>query len=156
MSFFDNLSKAASDLFGSITPQQASQAAGDHVQDMEPNELANHLQQSVGTMDTSSLAALGQQLLSTFTSHASYSGDGAQAAQEAGTSAEVVAQGSPQAVAAVIDYAKSNPQVLQEAASAFMQRNPEALQQLAPQLLQGIMGRIRGGDAPSAPPADQQ
>jgi hypothetical protein len=68
----------------------------------------------------------------------------------------MVASGSPQGVAALIDYAKSNPQVLQQAASAFMQRNPAALQQLAPGLLQGIMGHLGGGQAQSAPPADPQ
>ncbi len=142
MSFFDNLSRMAGDLLGSVSPQQAAQAASDHVSEMDPNELAGHLQSSLGNMDSSQVAALGQRLLETFTAHPSYQGDGAQAAAEAGTSEAEVASGSPNAVASLIDYARSHPEVLQAASSAFVQRNPEALQQLAPELLSGIMGRL--------------
>jgi hypothetical protein len=144
MSFLDNIAKMASQVLGSVQPQEAGQAAGDHVSQMDPSELAGHLQQSLGTMDKSSLMALGQQMLQTFTSHSAYQGDGAQAAQEAGTSQEAVASGSPDAVSSIVAYAKNNPQVLQAAATAFMQRNPQALQQLAPGLLSGIMDRISG------------
>lgn len=145
MSFFDSIGKMAESLLPGVTPEDASKAAGDHVSQMDPNELAGHLTQSVGSMDQTSLMALGQQLLHTFTNHDAYSGDGAQAAREAGTTQEAVAGGSPDAVASLIAYAKSNPQVLQAAANAFMQKNPGALTQLAPGLLSGIMSRLSGG-----------
>jgi hypothetical protein len=151
MSFFDNLAKAASQLLGDANPQDVAQAASDHTASLDPSELAGHLQQSLGTMDQSSLTGLGQQLLQTFTNHGAYSGDGAQAAEAAGTSADAVASGSPEGISALIDYAKSNPQILQTAVSAFMQRNPQALEQLAPGLLSGIMGRL--GINPSAAPS---
>jgi hypothetical protein len=58
-------------------------------------------------------------LLQTFTEHESYNGDGAQAASEAGTSSDEVAQGSPTAISALVQYAQSNPQVLQTVLSKF-------------------------------------
>lgn len=153
MSFFDNLTRMASSLLGNVSPEQATQAASDHVADTDPNELAGHLQSSLGTMDASQVGALGQRLLETFTAHPSYQGDGAQAAAEAGTSEAEVASGSPNAVASLIDYARQHPEVLQAASTAFVQRNPEALQQLAPELLSGIMGRL-GINPGATPPAE--
>ncbi len=157
MSLFDNLSKMAGELLGNVSPQEATQAASDHLSEMDPNQLAGHLQSSLGSMDTSQVAALGQRLLETFTAHPSYQGDGAQAAAEAGTSEAEVASGSPNAVASLVDYARNHPEVLQAATSAFVQRNPEALQQLAPELLSGILSRLGinpGGTPPQPNPTN--
>jgi hypothetical protein len=152
MSFMDNLTKMAGQLLGGVDQQSAANAAGEHVAQMDPQELAGHLKDSVGSMDPSTLTALGQHLLETFTSHQAYSGDGAQAAAEAGTSAEAVASGSPAAISSLVEYAKGHPEVLQTAASAFMQRNPGALTQLAPGLLGGIMAKL--GINSGQPPAE--
>lgn len=142
MGFMDNLAQAAAGLFGGASPQQTADAASAHVENTDPNELADHLTQSVGTMDQSNVASLGKQLLESFTNHGSFAGDGNAAAQQAGVTQDAVASGQPGAVGALLQFAKSNPAVLQTAASAFMQRNPGAIGQLAPQLLQGIMGRL--------------
>jgi hypothetical protein len=143
MSFMDSLGKMAEGLVGGASPKDAAAAASDHVQGMDPSELAGHLTQSVGSMDPSALQGLGQQLLATFTKHEAFAGDGAQAAAAAGTDADAVASGSPNAISALIGYAKDNPAVLQSAASAFLERNPGAIGQLAPGLLSGIMARLK-------------
>jgi hypothetical protein len=138
---FDNLLKIASEALGS-NQQQTAQAASDHVAGMDPNDLASHLQQSLGSMDGSSLAGLGQQLLKAFDSHPASPASGGDAAAAAGTDSQAVASGSPDAISSLIAYAQSNPQILQAASSAFMQHNPQALTQLAPGLLQGILGKL--------------
>jgi hypothetical protein len=152
MSFMDNLTQMAGQLFGGANAQQASTAAGEHVAGMDPNELAGHIQQSLGSLDTGNLAALGQQLLASFTAHPP-APDGPEAAVEAGTTAEAVASGSPNAISSLVDYAKSHPEVLSAASTAFMQHNPQALEQLAPGLLSGIMDRFKGGQTTAAPDA---
>jgi len=141
MSFLEGIEKKAGDLLGD--PQQSADAASDHVQSMDPGELAGHLQQSLGSMDQSTLSSLGQQLLQTFNSHPSSPADGDTATQNAGTDSASVAAGSPDAVAAMIDYAKNNSSVLQGAASSFLQGNPDAIKQLAPGLLGGILDRLK-------------
>jgi len=141
MPFMDDLSKLAGEYLGGASPQQAADAASAHVQSMDPNDLAGHLTQSLGGMDQSSLQSLGTQLLSSFTQHPA----GADAAaQQAGVSPTDVAAGDPGAVGTLVNYAKSHPEILQNAASAFMQKNPGAIGQMAPGLLQGIMGRLGG------------
>ncbi|HMD03527.1 MAG TPA: hypothetical protein VKG44_11240 [Candidatus Baltobacteraceae bacterium] len=137
MSFMDNLGKMASGLLGGNQgAEQEGQAGGS-------GEMVQQLVQHVcsGNMDQSTLTGLGQQLLTTFTSHSAYQGDGAQAAAEAGTTQEAVAQGSPNAIASLVQYAQSNPQVLSAAMTAFSERNPQALAQFAPGLLQHFTGQ---------------
>jgi hypothetical protein len=145
MSFMDGLEKMVGQFMGGASPQQAADAASEHVASSDPNELAGHLQQSLGSMDPSSLSGLGQQLLESFTNHPASTEDANAATASAGVSAADVASGDQGAIGSLIAYAKSNPQVLQSAASAFMQKNPGAIAQLAPGLLQGIMGRLGGG-----------
>jgi hypothetical protein len=144
MSFFDGLEKMATDFLGSATPQQAADAASDHVQNADPNDTADHLTQSLGSLNPQMLSNLGQQLLSSYTNHASYAGDANSATQEAGVSQDAVAAGEPGALGMMLQFAKNHPEVLQNAASAFMQKNPGAIGSLAPGLLQGIMGRLGG------------
>ncbi len=145
MSFMDGLEKMAGGMLGGATPEQASSAAADHVANTDPSQRADHLTGSVGSMDQSWLSNLGQQLLQTYTNHQGYAGDANTATQEAGVSQASVAAGDPGAVASMLQFAKNNPQVLQSAASAFMQHNPGAIASLAPGLLQGIMSRFTGG-----------
>jgi hypothetical protein len=144
MSFFDGLEKMATDFLGNATPQQAADAASDHVATADPNQTADHLTQSLGSLNPQMLSNLGQQLLSSYTNHASYAGDANSATQEAGVSQDAVAAGEPGALGMMLQFAKNHPEVLQNAASAFMQKNPGAIGSLAPGLLQGIMGRLGG------------
>ena len=159
MSFLDNLTKMAGQVLGNATPEQTADAAASHIASADPSETADHLLQSIPNMNSGSLMALGQQLLSTYTQHSSYAGDANTATQEAGVSQDAVAAGDQGAVGTMIAFAKNHPEILQSAAtpnslqadrvlaSAFMQKNPSALTSLAPGLLQGIMGKLGGGAA---------
>ncbi len=142
MSFFENIGSLAEDLLGGASPQQLAEAVAQHVQNADPDELGQHLTESLGTLDGDGVAQLGRHLLQSFTNS---SGAGAsETAAAAGTTEAAVAAGDGGAVGALIAYAKGNPQVLQEAANAFIQRNPGAIAQLAPGLLQGIASRLGG------------
>jgi hypothetical protein len=138
----DNITKMASGFLGGADPAQAAGAASDHVAGMDSGELADHLQQSVGSLGPSSLQALGQHLLSSFTN--STGGDADAAAQAAGTTSDAIASGSPSAISALIDQVKNNPGALQSAASNFLGSNPGAIASLAPGLLSGIMAKLGG------------
>jgi hypothetical protein len=149
MSFMDGLEKMAGGLLGGATQQQTVDAAADHVAQTDPSQLADHLTDSVPSMDQSSLSNLGQELLKAYTNHQSYSGDANSATQEAGVSQAAVAAGDPGAVGMMLQFAKMHPEVLQSATTAFMQHTPSAISQFAPGLLQGILGRLGGAQAPN-------
>jgi len=146
MGFMDQFAKMAEGMAGG-GDQQAANAASEHVENADPSETADHLAQSVPNMDHGALVSLGTQLLHHFTSNSSFAGNGNDAAQAAGVDPSDVKAGDPGAIQSLLQYAKQNPQVLQSAASAFMQHNPGAIASLAPGLLQGIMGRFGGGAA---------
>jgi hypothetical protein len=134
MSFMDNISKAVGGLFGGAGGADAGAAA---------QNLTGHL----NSMDPATLGTFGQQLLNTFTSHTGYPGDGAQAAAAAGTTPEAVASGAPGAIGSLISYAQQNPQVMQACMTAFQEKNPAALAQFAPGLMQHLTGKPPEGTA---------
>ncbi|MBC5822647.1 MAG: hypothetical protein GIX01_11800 [Candidatus Eremiobacteraeota bacterium] len=144
MSFMDELGKAAQSL-GNADPQQTAAAASDTVNQADPDDLADHMTQSVGNLDGGSLSKLGGELLQAFNKSGDSAPDADGAAQAAGVSQDAVAGGEPGAVDALLQYAKAHPDVLKSAAGAFLQKNPGAVGSLAPGLLQGIMGRLGGG-----------
>jgi hypothetical protein len=141
MSFMDNIGKLAGNLLGGASPQAAATAASEHVGSMDSGELAGHLTQSLGGMDRSQLVGLGQQLLQSLSNHPAV-GSADAATQAAGTTTEAVAAGEPGAIGALLNLAKQHQDVIQSAASSFFQQHPSAISNLAPGLLQGILGRL--------------
>jgi hypothetical protein len=105
MSFLDQFSKLAGSFLGDPNAS--------------PADLAAKVQQQVGSMGDDDRQNLGATLLQTFTEHDAYQGDGNQAATEAGTTSDEVAQGSPSAVSALVGYAQAHPQVLQTVIGKF-------------------------------------
>jgi hypothetical protein len=110
MSLFDMLKNAAGDLLGTVIA---------HETNANPSELADNIVKRIDSLDETSLINLGQQLLESFTRSDSYPSDGGQAADEAGTTAEAVASGSPNAIARLITFAKNHPQILQSISGSF-------------------------------------
>jgi len=138
MSFMDGISKFAAGLFGGGANQdQVTQAASDHIASLDPATLAGHLKASLPTMD------LGQSLLNAFNTHTMSPADAEAASNAAGTTADAVAAGNPNAVSSLIDYAKQHPELLSTASQAFTSGNYAALQQMAPGFVGEIMSRIQ-------------
>jgi hypothetical protein len=109
MSFLDQFSKLAGNLLGNPNAS--------------PSDLTSQLQQHIGSMSDDDRQNLGTTLLQTFTEHSSYQGDGDQAAAEAGTTSDQVAQGSPSALNAIVQYAQAHPEVLQTVVTRVFARS---------------------------------
>ncbi len=133
----DFLMNEARSLLGNADPQQVGDAARDHVADVPPDQLAQHLTDGARNLDQGGLAALGQSLLGALAQHGH---DEAQA-QDAGVDTAAAANGDQGNVVALIQHAKDNPAALRDAAVQYVQQNPQVLTQL-PGLLQGIMGKL--------------
>jgi hypothetical protein len=142
MSFMDGLSKLAGSFFGNADQSQVAQAASDHIDSLDPNTLAGHLKDSLGTMDQGSIAQLGQSLLSAFDSHPASPSDAEGASAAAGATSDAVASGDPGAVGSLIDYAKQHTELLSTATQAFTQGNIASLSQMAPGFVSEIMSRL--------------
>jgi hypothetical protein len=110
------------------------------LQQLSGEQIGNVLQAGAGQADDATRASLGQQLLDAFTNHVPFTGTGADAAVHAGTTEEAVQSGTPDAITAIVNYAKGHPEVIQAATTAFVTKNPEVLKQLGPSLLSGLFG----------------
>ncbi len=133
----DFLMNEARSLLGGADPQQVGDAARDHVGDVPPDQLAQHLTEGAQNLDQGGLASLGQSLLGALSQH----GQAESTAQDAGVDTAAAAGGDQGNVVALIQHAAQNPDALRDAAVQFVQKDPQVLTQL-PGLLQGIMGRL--------------
>ncbi len=133
----DFLMNEARSLLGGADPQQVGDAARDHVADVPPDQLAQHLTEGAQTLDQGGLASLGKTLLGALAQH----GHDESTAQDAGVDTAAAADGDQGNVVALIQHAAQNPAALRDAAVQFVQKDPQVLTQL-PGLLQGIMGRL--------------
>jgi hypothetical protein len=132
MSFYDNVASRVSHWFGGdVTVEDAVKAAAAHVCQMDGNELADHLQQSLPTLDGSARAALAAHLTNALPELAG--GESGAAAKESG---------SPEALSSLIEQARNNPSQLRDAVSDFIRATPEAVTKLSPGLVDGIKSRL--------------
>jgi hypothetical protein len=136
---FENLMNEAQSLLGQTSPQQVGDATRDHVEQTDPNELAQHLAQGAQGMDGGQLSTLGRTLLGALANR----GHDESQVRDGGVDAQAVQNGDRQNVVALIEHAQQNPGALRDAAVQFVHQNPQVLQQL-PGLLQGVLGRLRG------------
>lgn len=113
----------------------------DLIKKLSGEQLGDMLKNGVSQTDDATRGSLGQHLLDAFTNHEPYIGTGAQAAAEAGTSAESVQNGVPGAIGTLIEYAKAHPEVIQAATTAFLTRNPSVLAEIGP----AVLGKLFGG-----------
>ncbi len=119
MSFLDGLGKMVGQ-FTQSNPQGVS-------------EIAGHLMASVPGLDDATKASLGQHITDALAQvHGS---DADTIAQQAGTSTEDVAAGNEGALQKIIGLAQQHPEMLQAATQAFAERNPQALMQFAPAIM---------------------
>jgi hypothetical protein len=112
----------------------------DLIKQLGGGQLGDMLHNGSTQVDDTTRASLGQHLLDAFTNHVPFTGTGADAAAQAGTSEAAVQSGDPGAVGALINYAKAHPEIIQTATTAFLERNPAVLAQIGPSVLGSLFG----------------
>jgi hypothetical protein len=63
---------------------------------------------------------------------------------DAGVPTDDAKNGDPDALSALLQHAAGDPGSLKDAAVSYITNNPQLLQQYAPRLMQGILGRLGG------------
>ena len=143
MSFLDNLGNFANEargLLGQAAPDDVSQAAQDHVDSMDSTKLGDHLADSVSHMNTDTVAQFAQTLLASLKQN----GHAESEVNDAGIDTAAASSGDAGSVIDLIEHAKDHPEALAAAAKQFVQSNPAAVQQFAPDFLKGIIARLTG------------
>lgn len=113
-------------------------AAEEHLGGLDSREIVNHLLGMVPNMSDDARAELAQTVLGAL----GQNGTDESTVQDAGVATEDAKNGDPDALNALLQHAASDPASLKDAAVSYITNNPQLLQQYAPALMQGILGRL--------------
>lgn len=114
-------------------------AAEKFIAKMDERDFAAAIAQTERSMNPEARAALVEAILDAFRERGESSED---AAEGAGTTADGIAGHNPEAIAALLRYAQTNPGLLKEAATTLIELHPELLSQFSPDLIAGISARL--------------
>jgi len=137
---FGDLLGEAEKLLGTTSASDLQAAAEAHLGGLDSGEIVNHLIGMVPNLPDGAAAELAQTVLGALGQNGSSESD----AQDAGVPTDDAKTGDPAAVGALLQHAASDPASLKDAAVSFITNNPQLLQQYAPGLMQGILGRLGG------------
>ncbi len=139
---FDNLLGVAKSLLGSsgagVSTDQVAGAVADHVGGLDATELVNHLTGMIPNLPDN----VRSELASTVVGALGQAGTSANDVSAAGVPVTDALSGDHAALGALLQQATSNPAGLKDAAVQFISNNPQLVQQYAPALLQGVLGKL--------------
>jgi hypothetical protein len=135
---FGDLMGDAEKLLGNASPGDVQDATEQHVGSLDPGELVNHLIGMVPNMPEGARSALASTVLGAL----GQNGESESDVQAAGVPTDDAKSGDPAALTTLLQHAASDPSSLKDAAVSYITSNPQMIQQYAPKLLQGILGRL--------------
>jgi NAD(P)H-dependent FMN reductase len=125
--------------FGNVPVQTLVDAVEKHVARMEDAALADVLRNGVLTMSHDARSALVASIFDAFRDRGESSED---AAEGANASLERLEAADAQAVAALVEYAHTNPGLLKEALTHYAEEHASQLGALPAPLVDGIAGTL--------------
>jgi|SRR5579884_248241 len=125
-------------VFGNYASAEVVDAAEKFISKMDEHDLSAAIDQSERTMSPHGRALFVEAIFDAFRQRGESSED---AAEAAGTTLDAIAR-DESAIQALLSYAKSNPGLLKEAAIVLIERHPDMVSQLAPQIADGIAQRL--------------
>jgi hypothetical protein len=137
---FGDLLGAAEKPLGGASASDLQDAAQEHLGGLDSREIVNHLLGMVPSLPDDARAELAQTVLGAL----GQNGTDESAVQDAGVATDDAKNGDPDALNALLQHAASDPGSLKDAAVSYITNNPQLLQQFAPRLMQGILGRLGG------------
>lgn len=126
--------------FGNYASAEVIDAAEKFISKMDEADVASAIERSERTMSADARVLLVEAIFDAFRARGESSED---AAEGAGTTLEAIRTANSQALSALLEYARSNPGLLKEAAIMLIEQHPELISQLAPEFSEGIAARLR-------------
>jgi hypothetical protein len=125
--------------FGNYASAEVAEAAEKFISKMDERDLAAAMEQSERTMSDAGRAQMVEAIFDAFRHRGESSEDVAEAT---GTPLEAMTRGEHSAVRSLLTYAGTNPGLLKDAAAALIERSPAIVDELAPQITDGIARRL--------------
>lgn len=126
-------------VFGNYASAEVIDAAEKCISKMDEADVALALEQSERMMSAAGRALLVEAIFDAFRARGESSDD---AAEGAATTVEAIRAGNSASIGALLEYARANPGLLKEAAIVLIERAPDVVSQLAPELADGIAARL--------------
>ena len=137
---FGDLLGDAEKLLGGSSAGDLQAAAEEHLGGLGAGDVVNHLLGMVPNLPDDARAELAQTVLGALGKNGTSEND----VQDAGVPTDDAKNGDPDALGALLQHAASDPASLKDAAVSYITNNPQLVQQYAPRLMQGILGRLGG------------
>jgi hypothetical protein len=137
---FGDIMGEAEKLLGGSSAGDLQSAAEEHLGGLDSGEVVNHLIGMVPNLPDDARAELAQTVLGALGQNGTSESD----VQAAGVATDDAKNGDPNALSALLQHAAGDPGSLKDAAVSYITNNPQLLQQFAPRLMQGILGRLGG------------
>ena len=125
--------------FGNFASDDVVDAAEKVINKMDEGALASAIEHGEPALSEDGRALLVEAIFDAFRQRGESSED---AAEGAGTTLEAILRYDSQAVRKLLTYARSNQGLLKEAAVGLVEREPEVLEQLSPEITGGIRARL--------------
>jgi hypothetical protein len=135
---FGDLLGAAEKMLGNASPADVQDATEQHVSSLDPGELVNHFISMVPNLPDDARSSLASTVLGALGQNGKSESD----VQDAGVPTDEAKSGDPAALGALLEHAASDPSSLKDAAVSYITSNPQLIQQYAPKLLEGILGKL--------------
>ena len=135
---FGDLIGDAGKLLANASPSDVQDATAQHVGSLDTGELVNHFLGMVPDLPDGARSELASTVLGAL----GQSGTGEGAVAAAGVPTDAAKSGDPDALGALLTHAASDPSSLKAAAITYITNNPQLIQQYAPKLLEGILGKL--------------
>lgn len=126
-------------VFGNFASDAVVDAAEKVISKMDEGELASSIEHSEQTMSSDGRALLVEAVFDAFRQRGESSED---AAEGAGTTVEAILRHDSDAIRKLLAYARTNQGLLKEASIGLIEREPEVLAQLSPEITGGIRKRL--------------
>ncbi len=126
-------------VFGNFASDEVIDAAEKVISKMDEAALASAIERSEQTMSPQGRGLLVEAIFSAFRQRGESSED---AAEGAGASLEAIQHHDSDAIRKLLVYARANPGLLKEATVGLIEREPDMLEELSPEIAGGVRERL--------------
>jgi ABC-type transporter Mla subunit MlaD len=127
--------------FGNVPPEMLAGAVEKLLAKMDETDLADFYERELSAMPSDAAHAFVEALLGAFHDRGESSEDAAEGAE---TTLDAIAERRPEALAALVRYARANPDLVKEATTAFVERRPDLIAALPATLRDALAARLAG------------
>jgi len=125
--------------FGNVSPEMLAGTVEKLLAKMDETDLADFYERELSAMPSDAVRAFVEALFGAFRDRGESSEDAAEGAE---TTLDAIGERRPDALVALVRYARGNPDLVKEATTAFVERRPDLIASLPATLRDALAQRL--------------